>query len=94
MVINRIKASQTDSDSFYGKVKDMAGAAYLGMDTDREQRKPVRWRHRRPEAQEVGTRRCTDRSHSHKPGEIRNVHYKSILCYVSGYVRCSGLPHF
>lgn len=51
MVINRIKARKTDSNSFYGKVKDMVDTDYLGMDTDREQHKLVRWRHRRLEDQ-------------------------------------------
>lgn len=51
MVINRIKARKTDSNSFYRKVKDMVDTDYLGMHTDREQHKLVRWRHKRPEDQ-------------------------------------------
>lgn len=83
MVMDRIKARKTDSNSFYRRMKDMVYTVYLGMDTDREQHKLVRWRHRRLEDQREDTHHCTDRSHSHKPSEIKNVAYKSMLCYVS-----------
>lgn len=72
----------------------MVDTDYLGMGTDREQHKLVRWRHRRPGDQEADMHHCTDHSHSHKPGEIKNTHYKSILCYASDYALCSILPHF
>lgn len=93
MVINRIKARKTDSNSFCRKVKDMVDTDYLGMDTDREQRTLVHWRHRRLEDQLGDMHHCTDRSHSHKPGEI-NIHYESILCYISDDALCLIAPHF
>lgn len=82
MVINRIQDRNTNTNSFYRKVKDMVDIDYLGMDTGREQHKLVHWGHRKLEDQEVDMHHCTDHSHSHKPGEIKNVHYNSILCFV------------
>lgn len=76
--INRIEARKTDSNNLCRKVKDTADTDYLGMDTDREQHKLVHWRHSRLEAQRVDMDHCTDRSHSHKPGQMNNVRYNSI----------------
>lgn len=73
MVINRAKARKTGSSSFCGKGEDVA--AYLGMDTDREQHKLVHWRHRRSEGPPGDTHHGTDHSHSHKPGGIEKVCY-------------------
>lgn len=92
MVMNRAKARKIDSNSFCGKVEDVAD--YLGMDTDRAEHKLVHWRYRRPEGPPGGTHHCTDHSHSHKPGEIKKLCYTSTLCYGSNQAHCSICLHF
>lgn len=81
MVIDRAEARKIDSNSFCGKVEDVAD--YLGMDTGREEHKLVHWRHRRSEGPLGDMHHCTGHSHSHKPGEVKNTCYTSTLCYGS-----------